>query len=162
MAGRASIGSISEAEYASLLGALSATTKGRFFLAEYSRRSRPDEMGGLLEALHRIEANIATVRDQLQPERLADELTRVAMTLEIAAEGAEADPDGDEAARRMALVLHARRELEMLAGGLAGAPAPALADIEAAQPALDAIEDDLLFLDELSGALPEPGSAPER
>ena len=45
-----------------------------------------------------------SVRDQLQPERIAGELQHIAMTLDIALEGAEADPEGDETARRFALV----------------------------------------------------------
>ena len=69
-------------------------------------------------------ATIATVRDQLQPERIADELRRIAMTLEIATDGAVADSDGDEPARRMALVDRARQEISSLAAGLAGHTAP--------------------------------------
>jgi hypothetical protein len=120
MAGRTSIGRISEAEFANLLEALSSTPKGRSFLDEYRRRARPEETGSLLDALQRIEATIATVRDQLQPERIADELQRVAMTLEIAIDGAAADPDGNETARRIALIDRARREIATLAKGLAG------------------------------------------
>ena len=126
MTGRMSFGQISEPEFPSLLQALSATSKGRSFLDEYRRRSRPEETGSLLAALQRIEASIATVRDQLQPERIADELLRVSMALEIATEGAAADPEGDEAARRMALIDRARREIAALAAGLAANGAPPL------------------------------------
>lgn len=120
MAGRTRFEQISESEFNHLLQALSGTTKGRSFLAEYRRRSRPEETGSLLEALQRIETTIATVRDQLQPERIADELRRIGMTLEIATDGAESDPDGDETARRMALVDRVRQEVSALAGGLSG------------------------------------------
>ena len=119
MAGHTSFGQISDGEFFDLLQALSGTSKGRSFLSEYHRRSRPEETGSLLEALGRIEATIATVRDQLQPERVADELRRIAVTLEIATDGAEADPAGDEAARRMALIERARLEIVALAAGLA-------------------------------------------
>ena len=108
MAGRTSFGQISEPDFQNLLQALSATTKGRSFLAEYRRRCGPGETFELLDSLHRIERSIASVRDQLRPERIADELRRVAMTLEIATDGTAADADGDETARRMALVSHAR------------------------------------------------------
>ncbi len=127
MAGRTSFGHISDAEFSSLLQALSGTPKGRSFLSEYLRRSRPEETDSLLDALGRIEATIATVRDQLQPERIADELRRIAMTLEIATEGADVDPEGDEAARRMALIERVRVEVSTLAGGLAGQAGPSLA-----------------------------------
>ena len=119
MAGQTRIGAICEAEFSSLLQALSATAKGRAFLAELQRRSRPEETFLLLESLGRIEAAMASVRDQLQPSRLADELRRIAMILEIATDGTEVDSDGDEAARRMALVARGRAELVTLASGLA-------------------------------------------
>jgi hypothetical protein len=120
MAGHTSFGRISDSEFFSLLQELSGTGKGRSFLDEYLRRARPQETGALLDALARIEATIAIVRDQLQPERIADELRRIAMTLEIATDGAVADADGDEPARRMALVDRARQEISALAAGLAG------------------------------------------
>jgi hypothetical protein len=124
MAGRASIGEISEADFSSLLAALSASPKGRSFLAEYRRRSRPDETQTLIDSLRRIEATIASLKDQLQPARIADELRRVSMTLEVATEGAPADPAGDETARRMALIGRVRAELATLATSLAGELTP--------------------------------------
>jgi hypothetical protein len=126
MAAQTSFGQISESEFSHLLKALSATTKGRAFLNEYRRRLRPQETGSLLDALGRIETTIGSVRDQLQPERIADELRRIAMTLEIAADGAAADPEGDDTARRMALVNHACAEIATLAAGLASDPPPVI------------------------------------
>jgi len=125
MAGRTSFGQISETEFSNLLKALSATTKGRSFLAEYRRRSRPEETFSLLEALSRIEATIGSVRDQLQPVRIADELQHIAVTLEIATNGLQADAEGSEAERRLALIERARCELAALAASLAGELAPA-------------------------------------
>jgi len=118
MAGRKDFGRISESDFSSLLHALSATTKGRSFLKEYSRRARPEETLGLLDSLQRIETTIDGVRSQLKPELIAGELQHVAMTLDIALEGAEIDPEGDEAARRFALVERARLELESLSKSL--------------------------------------------
>jgi hypothetical protein len=124
MAGQTRTSNISESDFASLLKALSSTGKGRAFLAEFRRRSRPEETFLLLEALGRIEAAMASVRDQLQPASLADELRRIAMILEIATDGAEVDPEGDETARRMALITRGRSELMALAAGLADDPRP--------------------------------------
>lgn len=125
MAGRKKLGPISEPEFAHLLQALSSTTKGRSFLDEYRRRCQPAETLGVLNSLGRIETTIGAVRDQLQPERIAQELRHVSMTLDIAIDGAEMDPEGDEIERRFALVDRARLELATLARGLAGELAPA-------------------------------------
>jgi hypothetical protein len=137
MAGRTHGETISDAEFSDLLGALSANRKGRAFLAEYSRRARPEDTLSLLDSLGRIEATIGSVRDQLQPERIADELRRVAMTLEIALDGARADGPRDEYERRLALIERGRLELTTLAASLAGRsearPAPPDASDQAAE-----------------------------
>jgi hypothetical protein len=150
MMGRGSFEQIDETDFSSLLEALSATTKGRAFLAELHRRARPAETENLLEALDRIERTMAGVRDQLQPERLAEELRHVSMALEIAAEGVPADMDGDEPARRMALVNRARAELDALVASLAGeiAPAPDLSGAAEAAVVPGMIEDDVASLDQ--------------
>jgi hypothetical protein len=149
MAGRVSLGQISESEYSNLLQALSATTKGRSFLTEYSRRGRPHDTLGLLETLRRIETTIATVRDQLQPERIAEELKRIGMTLEIAIDSASVDPEGDETARRFSLVARARRELASLAQGLAGEIAPTPEESSANGHAIELIDDEAAFMRQL-------------
>lgn len=158
MAGRTSGGRISEADFSSLLDALTANPKGRAFLDELRRRSRPDDTLSLLESLHRIEATIGSVRDQLQPERIADELRHVAMTLEIAIEGAPADAAGDEHARRLALVERGRSELATLAASLSGAAEPPLAE-RTVEPGsatsgaeLLALADDLSLLDQFAAS----------
>ena len=120
MAGRANSGKISETEFSNLLQMLSSTAKGRAFLDEYRRRFQPEDTAGLLDSLQRIEGTMGAVRDQLQPERIAEELLHVAMSLDIAIEGADANPEGDETARRFALADRARQELQTLAANLAG------------------------------------------
>lgn len=169
MAGRPGFEQISDAEFSSLLQTLSATAKGRLFLAEYRRRTRPEDTFALLDALSRIEATIANVGDQLRPERIADELRRISMTIDIAIEGAQADPEGDETARRMALIDRSRLELAALAGSLAGelAPPPDFAGSDAAkmldaarESEAEAIDDDLAFLDQFVGDARD--SSPER
>ncbi len=122
MAGRANFGTISESEFSDLLEMLSSTTKGRAFLDEYRRRFQPEDTVGLLDSMHRIEDSMDSVRDQLQPERIAEELLHIAMSLDFAIEGAEIDPEGDETARRFALADRARGELRTLATNLSGGP----------------------------------------
>jgi hypothetical protein len=124
MAGQAGIGHIGEAEFERLLEVLSSTSKGRAFLDEYRRRFRPDETLGLLHTMKRIESTVGAARDQLQPERLADELRSIAMFLDMATEGMELDPEGDEPARRFALAARARKELLTLATSLSGNAEP--------------------------------------
>lgn len=124
MAGRKKLGPISEPDFADLLQALSTTTKGRSFLEEYRRRCQPAETLGLLDSLSQIQSTIGSVRDQLQPERIARELQHISMALDIAIDGAQVDPQGTETARRFALVERARRDLVMLARSLAGEIAP--------------------------------------
>jgi hypothetical protein len=111
---------LSETEFSSLLQALSSTTKGRRFLEEYRRRSQPEDTLGLLHSMQQIESALALVRNQLQPERIADELRRIGMALDIALDGAKADSAGDETARRFALIRHTRGEIEVLASSFAG------------------------------------------
>jgi len=118
MAGRSRFETISEPDFANVLQVLSSTTKGRAFLREYLERSRPEETLGLLQSLSQIEASLTNVREELQPGRIADEMRHVAMTLDIALDGAAIDPDGDETARRFALCDRARQELETLANSL--------------------------------------------
>jgi hypothetical protein len=124
MAGRTSFEQITEADFSSLLEALSASEKGRRFLDEYRHRNRSEEALRLFDSLKRIETTIAGIRGQLPPGWLTAELLDVAMTLEIALDGAAADPEGDDAARRFALVSRARVELASLAGSLGDGTAP--------------------------------------
>jgi hypothetical protein len=146
MASRTNFGHISEPEFAGLMQALSATAKGRSFLAEYRRRSKPDETLDLLGSLRRIEAAITSVRDQLQPQRIAEELLRVGMTLEIAAEDYDSELDKDGVARRFALVERARRELLSLAEGLRGQAEPVSERGEPRAAPIELIEDEHTFL----------------
>jgi len=158
MGGETSFAQIGEAEYSHLLQTLSATRKGRAFLAEVRRRSRPEEIQTLRRSLQLIQQAINGLRDQLQPARVADELRHIAMTLEIATEGMVADPEGTETARRVALVNRARWELSALAATFAGEIAPVQSELEpapAGQP--QTIAEEMRFPPHLEAAagLPE-------
>ena len=157
MAGRASIGQIDETDFSSLLQAISASPKGRLFLDEYRRRNRSEESAQLLDSMKRIETAIAGVRDQFQAQRLAEDLLNIAMTLDIALDGAAADPEGDDSARRFALIGRARLDLASLARGLAGEDGPALqGGIAEPAPAIELTADQSAFFHELGLGDHEP------
>ena len=119
MPGRNKLERISELEFDDLLKALSGTTKGRSFLEEYRRRCQPSETLGLLNSLSKIETTMGEARSELRPDRIANELQHISMTLDIAIDGAQVDPQGSETARRFALVERARRDLVTLGRSLA-------------------------------------------
>ncbi len=131
MAGRTNSHGINDVEFSQLMQALSASAKGRSFLGEYRKRVRPEETGSLLDALERLESTIAVVRNELQPERIADELRRIGMTLEFAVEAAGTAGDDGATRRHLALVARARSELSALAEGLASRRAPPAVDLGA-------------------------------
>jgi len=161
MAGRASFEQITETDFSSLFQALSASPKGRLFLDEYRRRNRSEEAVQLFDSMKRIETTMAGMRDQFQPERLAEELRNIAMTLEIALDGATADPEGDDIARRFALIGGARLELASLVRGIAGEDGASVRDrAEDAAPAIELTADQSAFFQELGLGDDEP--SPER
>jgi hypothetical protein len=146
MAGRANFGQISESEYSILLQALSSTTKGRSFLAEYLRRSRPEDTLALLGSLRQFETTMTNLRDQLTPERIASEMLDVALTLELATEGAARSDE--ETARRFSQVDRARHELKALARSLGGDDHPQ-AQASTGEPAIRLVDDEHTFFREL-------------
>jgi hypothetical protein len=58
---------VSEEDYQAFLAALSASARGRAFLGEYARRQRQTDTAALLEAVTRLEAQLAS-----QPPRADD------------------------------------------------------------------------------------------
>jgi hypothetical protein len=90
-----------DADYDAVLTAVMATMRGRWFLAEYSRRNRNADTGLMLEAIERIEAVIRNgqTRDANQSVRI--ELLEMARTIaQTRADVAEIKPDaapGDKA-----------------------------------------------------------------
>ena len=155
MAGQPQSGRLSDADFEDLLQALSATTKGRLFLSEYLRRFRPHDTRMLLEALQRIEAAMNLLRDQLEPERLAGELRRLATTIEIAASDNPGEPNDEQ--QRRALLSRVRSDLMLIAGNLSSAETPEeTGRIRAFEPSYETddtdeaavLADDLAFIDD--------------
>ncbi|SEQ35547.1 hypothetical protein SAMN05216548_10472 [Faunimonas pinastri] len=100
MAGRTQ-SRLADSDYEDVLQALSATTKGRLFLAEYLRRTRPQETRGLLKALKRVENNIDLLRSEVRQEHVGTEIRRIATTLSGAASLRAAGPEQAELHRSM-------------------------------------------------------------
>jgi hypothetical protein len=123
MAAHTSLEALSETEYDGLLAALSMSRKGRMFLSEYVRRTRPQDTTTLLGALQRIEGAVEGARGEVSAERIAGELRQVAFMLAIASE--DASPADEEVRRRLALVERARLDLETIADALGDPPASA-------------------------------------
>jgi len=82
MASATQSGVLNEREYEALVKALSSTAKGRAFLAEHVERARPDETLKLLGAVQQIESSLSSLREQLVPDRIADEIARIAAELQ--------------------------------------------------------------------------------
>ena len=156
MVGRVQMSGIVEGDFADLLDALSATSKGRAFLAEYLRRHRPKETRALLDALQRIEATVGLLRDQVQPDRIGSELRRIAGTLDIAAEDSRSADQNGEGVWRSALLARASADLTALAEGIASGAHTTPSTLANAggsnsKPlSADTIRDDLMFLDQLA------------
>jgi len=91
---------ISEADYAALFDALASTHKGRAFLREFVERARPQQMRSIGEAIDRIEAHVASVRDELLPDALIDDLGRLDERL-AEAQRALGQGDGEAAGRAL-------------------------------------------------------------
>jgi hypothetical protein len=84
---------LSAEDYDAIEAAVVETVRGRWFLAEYTRRSRVDELRQMLDGLARLEA---TVRDQQLPNDpsirlLVQRLRDVSQTLESLAGNMRAD-----------------------------------------------------------------------
>lgn len=132
---------LSAEDYEAIEAAVTETVRGRWFLAEYARRSRVDELHQMLEGLARLEQ---TVRDQQLPadpsirllvQRLKDVSQRLqGIAIEMRADGVTEAYCGDIEAQARAV-----------AGLLRGAPqvraesraAPMAASLPPAAPLLN-------------------------
>lgn len=89
-----------EADYESFCDTLSASTRGRWFLAEYTRRNRNADTAVLLAALDRIEALVRQQGPQL--DRVHGELRVLLDTLRLARP--DVDATDNEKLRAMKLI----------------------------------------------------------
>src|ERR1700710_740284 len=80
----------SEADYAAISEAFMETARGRWFLAEYAKRNRNADTSMVLDAVARIEANIAAQKDAAPEHALADALAGIRETVDEARAAASA------------------------------------------------------------------------
>lgn len=116
-----------EADYQSFCDTLSATARGRWFLAEYTQRNRNADTAVLLTALDRIEQIVRGQNPELRREH--DELRVLLETLRLAR--TDAEDTAHEKLRAMkliALVNLLERRIEGMIGAQ-GAPAAAAEQI---------------------------------
>jgi hypothetical protein len=66
-----------EADYDAISAAFMETSRGRWFLSEYAKRNRNADTRMVLDAVARIEANIAAQKDAAPEEALAEALTAI-------------------------------------------------------------------------------------
>src|SRR5882757_1550263 len=77
-----------EADYDAISAAFMETSRGRWFLSEYAKRNRNADTRMVLDAVARIEANIAAQKDAAPEHALAEVLAAIRETVEEAASAA--------------------------------------------------------------------------
>jgi hypothetical protein len=73
-----------EADYDAISAAFMETSRGRWFLSEYAKRNRNADTSMVLDAVARIEANIAAQKDAAPEHALAEALTAIRETVDEA------------------------------------------------------------------------------
>jgi hypothetical protein len=79
-----------EADYDAISTAFMETSRGRWFLSEYAKRNRNADTRMVLDAVARIEANIAVQKDAAPEHALADALAAIMETVDEARAAAAA------------------------------------------------------------------------
>src|ERR1700712_2515800 len=70
-----------EADYDAISAAFMETSRGRWFLSEYAKRNRNADTSMVLDAVARIEANIAAQKEAVPEHALAEALAAIRETL---------------------------------------------------------------------------------
>ncbi|MBB5755048.1 hypothetical protein [Prosthecomicrobium pneumaticum] len=73
-----------EGDYEALEAAVMETARGRWFLAEFTRRRRAADTAAVLEALARLESRLAEPRQETALEAMGREIAALAASLEAA------------------------------------------------------------------------------
>ncbi|MGH6790357.1 MAG: hypothetical protein ACRECC_11840 [Pseudolabrys sp.] len=115
-----------EAEYQAFCDALMDDERGRWFLAEFTRRNRNADTGLLLKALDRIEALVQLGSPDVFA-RLHQELRAILETIRASRAEAATDEFG-ETARLLVLLAQIERRIDAMIGEPPRAAAPAVVD----------------------------------
>jgi hypothetical protein len=83
-----------EADYDAISAAFMETSRGRWFLSEYAKRNRNADTSMVLDAVARIEANLAAQKDAAPEHALADALAAIKEAVDEARAAASAALDG--------------------------------------------------------------------
>src|SRR5271170_1819084 len=83
----------SEEDYDAISQAFMETSRGRWFLGEYARRNRNADTSMVLDAVARIEQNLAAQRSQASEIRLTEALAAIRSAVEEARGAAKASLD---------------------------------------------------------------------
>src|SRR3954471_19053779 len=84
----------SEADYEAIRDAFMETSRGRWFLSEYAKRNRNADTSMVLDAVARIEQNLATQKDATPEDALAEAMAAVREAVDEARAAAAAALDG--------------------------------------------------------------------
>src|SRR3974377_1930827 len=112
-----------EDDFQALCAALSASGRGRAFLAEYARRNRQANTEALLEAIGRIEARLQA--DASAAQRMREDLRLLLIAVRLARPEIDAVGPSARAAKLSKLLDLLERRLDVMAGA---EPAAALPD----------------------------------
>jgi chemotaxis regulatin CheY-phosphate phosphatase CheZ len=94
MAIRQELTPLSDADYVAIESAVMETGRGRWFLAEFSRRNRTADTGMLLDAIARLEQSVGGDRGSLAAERVRQDLMEMAKIIaQLKIELASDDPE---------------------------------------------------------------------
>ena len=120
---------IEPGDYESIEAAVAETVRGRWFLDEYARRCRAAEIGGVLEAIGRLEKSVAQrpTQSALGERLLLQRVGEVAEHLRLLASDLQAHDLPFELSARLDGAVRAVQALAPPSAGEIGAPVPALA-----------------------------------
>lgn len=104
---------LNDDEYRALCDALSESQRGRAFLAEYARRNRNADTAVLLDAIGRIEAQLAA--DASAAERLRDDLRMLLIAIRLARPEIDAAGPATQAAKLTKLLDLLERRIDAMA-----------------------------------------------
>src|SRR6195256_1896225 len=105
----------SEEDYDAIREAFMETSRGRWFLGEYAKRNRNADTRMVLDAVARIEENIAAQRPPAAENRLAEALAAIASAVDEARAAATAAIDGPVVEENLAPVRKGARIIREIA-----------------------------------------------